>query len=376
MSLAILDARQWQQVVDLRTGKKAEADTPTVGMVREVLARHPFPGDTAVDSNPWVTDTALDLIDRYDPRFVFLTYARQYYSSRYGRLTDSERQALCEDAFAEMERFSRESGFMTVAVGTGDLTPVAGAIDLCHLDGLAVPSNWSTRYAGLYGLSDRDLAFLDAHPRLERIASKAEILALFEGGPHDGGRLPDYMAVSREGWYFKGSSLRRLAMVPARNATVPVSASLGPVDSLTDVRQRVLTLLQDRKVALVFLEGVGHEHFRLPRQACANGRDWYCYEPGDAQYLALTSGGHRLFRHNGGYRYYLDDDESKQYPFSGYFTGIPTDTIGFAFAGKSIAVGNRSMFMHVATGCDVTCECFARNLYNQGSMAVIHREKD
>ena len=28
----------------------------------------------------------------------------------------------------------------------------------------------------------------------------------------------------------------------------------------------------------------------------------------------------------------------------------------------------------VFLGCDITCECFARNLYNQGLMAVIHRQ--
>ena len=30
--------------------------------------------------------------------------------------------------------------------------------------------------------------------------------------------------------------------------------------------------------------------------------------------------------------------------------------------------------MHVTTGCDITVECFARNLYNQGLMAVLHRD--
>ena len=38
-----------------------------------------------------------------------------------------------------------------------------------------------------------------------------------------------------------------------------------------------------------------------------------------------------------------------------------------------VVLGPR-MFMHVTTGCDIACECFARNLYNQGVMAVIHRQ--
>jgi hypothetical protein len=32
------------------------------------------------------------------------------------------------------------------------------------------------------------------------------------------------------------------------------------------------------------------------------------------------------------------------------------------------------MFMHVVVGADISLECFARNLYNQGTTAVIHRQ--
>jgi len=30
--------------------------------------------------------------------------------------------------------------------------------------------------------------------------------------------------------------------------------------------------------------------------------------------------------------------------------------------------------MRMVTGMDISAECFARNLYDQGTMAVIHRE--
>ena len=182
------------------------------------------------------------------------------------------------------------------------------------------------------------------------------------------------MAVAREGHYFNTTSLRRLVMIPARNAVVPVSANLEGVASITDVKDRVLDLLTRGRVAIAYLEGLGCGDFTVPYTACQNGRDWYCYEPGDGHYLALTTGRHSVFEHNGGYRYYRDDNETKPYPFSGYFTTMPAGTIGGAYPGKSIAVGNRSMFMHMTTGCDVACECFARNLYNQGVMAVIHRQ--
>lgn len=374
MSVAILDARQWQRTVDLRTGRQVEAEGPLVDKVRAVVDRHPFPGDRDPGGNAWVVDTALDLLDVYDPGFVFLTLARQYYSARYSPLEPEERAAMAQAALDEADRFARESGFVTVVIGTGGLTPATTSIDLSDLDGLAVASNWSARYAGLYDPSDRDIARLSAHPGLERLATREEILPLFGGGPGDGARLPDVMVVAKEGHYYKNTSLRRLVMIPARNTFIPVSANLGPVASITDIKARILDALRGHKVALVLLEGVGRADFKAPYNDCRNGVDWYCYEPVDGQYLALTTGRHAVFEHNGGYRYFLDDSEHKPYPFSGYFTKLPTGTIGQDYPGKSIAVGNRSMFMHVTTGCDIACECFARNLYNQGVMAVIHRQ--
>lgn len=65
--------------------------------------------------------------------------------------------------------------------------------------------------------------------------------------------------------------------------------------------------------------------------------------------------------------------DKKEYPLSGYFTSLPERTVGGQFPGRSIAVGNRSMYTHMIPGADVSLEPFARNLYNQGTMAVIHR---
>jgi hypothetical protein len=374
MSLAILDARQWQQTVDLRTGRPVPGLGQRADMVRGVIARHPFPGDRDPRGNAWVSETALDFIEAYDPGFVFLTYARQYYSARYTRLGPGERAAMVEAAFAEADRFARESGYLTVIIGTCGMTEAVASVDLTGLDGLAVAANWSARYAGVYDPSPRDLDFLAGHKDLERVASRQEILTLFGGSPEDGARLPDYMVVAKRGRYFNTTSLRRLIMIPDAAGTMPVSANLGPVASITDIKAALLARLGTSKVAVIYLESVGCEDFQQPFTACQNGLDWYTYEPGGAHYLTLTTGRHAVFICNGGYRYYQDDNETREYPFSGYFMALPTGTIGQDYPGRSIAVGNRSMFMHVATGCDITCECFARNLYNQGIMSVIHRD--
>ena len=70
MSLAIVDAREWQNLLDLRTGKKIDessdplAQAPQTEMLRNILKRHPYPGDVDILSNRWVTESTLDQIGR------------------------------------------------------------------------------------------------------------------------------------------------------------------------------------------------------------------------------------------------------------------------------------------------------------------------
>ncbi|MDT8899768.1 hypothetical protein [Anaeroselena agilis] len=373
MSLAIIDGREWQSARDLRTGEKAPADSPCSRMVSDVLRSHPFPGDIDARGNKWVTDTALDLAGRYDPHLAFLVYAQQYYALRFDAPPPDERAALIAAAFEEARRFAKEGGFFPVIVGTGDMIPVAAYIDLSHLDGLAVVTHWLTRYAGLYGPSEKDMAYLRSLPEIERIVDRRDYMALFAGTPAEDGRLPDYLAVSKEGCCFRSTLLRQARMVAAANEFLPV-ANLEAADALTDISAGVLELLKTRKVALILMEGVGLRDFPLPARRCRNGPDWFNYEPCECQHLTVSTGRHQALAYPAGYRSYLEDDENKEYPLSGYFTSIPAGTVGTLTNARSIAVGNRSMFMHTVTGADIAIECFARNLANQGCMAVIHRQ--
>ena len=344
-------------------------------MVKGVLERHPYPGDVDQQSNRWVSDTALDMIGRYRPRLVFLSYARQFFCSRFMPLTASERKAMVEAAISEAERFVRESGFVPVILGTGGMTPLIGDIDLSRLDGLAVTSNWSARYIGLHDPSERDLETVASHPRIERVVSRDEWLGLFGIRPAEPRRVPDYLLVAREGWVFKagGFPLRRANWVQARSFSVPYMTPLGTVDAMTDIAGLIENHLADRPIALILIEGAGSRDFPRSCDLCSNGLGWFYYEPGEGQYLTLATGEQRIFDYPPGYKSYEEDDESKAYPLSGYFTSLPSDTLGNRFGGRSIAVGNRSMFMHIIPGADLSVECFARNLYNQGTMAVIHR---
>jgi hypothetical protein len=113
-----------------------------------------------------------------------------------------------------------------------------------------------------------------------------------------------------------------------------------------------------------------------PHTLCKNTSDWFIYENLMDQYMTITTG--RSFQYNDFppvYMYYEEDDETKKYPFSGAYTSLPQDTIGRLKNIKSAAVGTRGMVTHVASGADICIECFARQLYNFGTMAIINDSK-
>lgn len=374
MSLAIVDTREWQNMFDLRTGARVEAEGPRVELMKNVLARHPYPGDMAPDSNRWVSNIALDLIRGYDPRFVFLTYARQYFCLRYEAMDEAKLQQLFFELFQEVERFIAESGFTPLIVGRGDMIPLLGYVDLSRLNGLAIATHWSVRYAGLHNPSEADLKAMADHPHIARIVHRDEVLRLFDGTSDDGRRLPEYLLVAELGYAFRtvSSTMRRPVMIHHAADYIPFHSPLGDVKDITGIRRLIEHNLPDHRIALIILDGIGVEGFPWPLAHCRNGREWYSYEPGAGQYLAISSGRHRVFDYPSGYKSYDEDGGEKEYPLSGYFTSLPADTIGEGIRERSIAVGNNSMFMHMVTGADLCVECFARNLSNQGALGVIH----
>ncbi len=375
MSLGIIDAREWQRVFDLKTGKKCEINHPTVEMVKGIIAKHPFPGDVEMLTNAWVTDTALELIDKYEPQFASIIYALPYFTFRFQETAAVERQKIIDSVFREIDRFVLSSGFTPVIVGSGGLVPIQEYIDLSRLDGLAVASNWSASYAGIHDPSSKDLEYIESLPQMERIVNKHELLNLFEGKAEDGFRLPDYFVVAKEGYTFKapGTTLRKPVNIPGHNYFIPVATDLGQVNNITEIRGLIEKNLPQKKIALIVVEGVGVEDYPLPYKRCANSVGWYYYEQGELQFFALYMGKHNFLAYPQGHRYYEDDDENKPYPFSSYFRDIPEDTIGAQMDLKRIAVGSRSMFPHTTSGADICIECFARNLANQGCMAVINK---
>ena len=71
--------------------------------------------------------------------------------------------------------------------------------------------------------------------------SRAEWVALFPGVEHEPARIPDYLALAREGWIFRttGTPLRKAYMIPGASRTIPVVTSLGEVKTITGVRSLI-----------------------------------------------------------------------------------------------------------------------------------------
>ena len=377
MSLAIVDAREWQRLLDLKTGRKVEDGSPQTQMLRRILGNHPYPGDVDILSNQWVTDCALELIKEYEPGLACVTYAHQYFAERYTPLTEDQRKRMTENVFCEVERLTAASGYTPLIVGTGDMIPLAGEIDLSKMDGLVISSHWSARYAGLHDASARDLDYAAAHPEIERIVRRDEWIAAFPGAVnrHPPERIPEYLLIAREGWTFAvtGTPMRKALRVPGAGFRIPLSTPLGEASSLTEIRYLIDANADGRKIVLIVVEGLGIRDFPIPFTPCSNQTGWHYYEPGEGFYLTLSTGEHQVFAYPSGYRYHDELDAKQDFPFSGYFLDVPEDTVGSGFPGKSIAVGNRSMFVHMVFGADICLECFARNLYNQGGFGVIHR---
>lgn len=375
MAEAIIDVREWQTRVDFATGRRIDNSMhPLIRETGRILAENPFPGDMDMESVSWVINTALELYNMYQPRFMMLNIATPFFKSIFQAPALYNRTELADKVFSEIERFTSLTGMFPVIAGTGDTTPLKGEINLAMLDGLVNCAGMGPVYAGVYDPSSQDLDFLLQHDDVELVMAKSKLISEWGGTPDFIKRLPDYLLVARKGYIFRayGSMSRTFYQIPSRHDYIPLLAP-DKADSITDIAGMVRKLVADKPVALIVAEGLGEKDFPAGYKRCRNTLDWYSYVPGDGFYLALSTGQHLPYHQfPPGYRYYLDDGEDKLYPFSGPYREMPSRAIGHTLAVRSAAVGNRSIMTHVASGADISVECFARGLYNYGSMAVIN----
>ncbi|QYZ79648.1 hypothetical protein E2N92_09500 [Methanofollis formosanus] len=378
--IGVIDVTDWQTTVDLRTGRGTVADGPLVRIARKVQADHHYPGDRKPESVSWVTDTALDLCRRSTPGLMVLSYAYPYLTRLFTAPSPTEWQDIVEKTLCAVDRFTEASGMTPVIVGTGDMVPVQERIDLSGLACLTATGGAAPRYAGLYNPSKDDLESLADHPGVRGLIKREDAFKadLFCAGAQR--RFPDYLVAARPGYLFRGFGgvPRPLVHLPACNESVPLVSDIGRAEEITGIRGMIEEhLAEGERIALIIVEGVGFADLDRPAYACRNTWRWHTYSPGEGQYAAILAGQHLPEQpYPPGFRYYPEDGEGREYPFAGPYGVMPEDTLGTAYAGRSAAVGSRSTMTHVYAGTDIAIECFARNLYNYGTMAAVRSSKN
>lgn len=378
MTLGILDAVGWQTVFDLKNGQERKSDGPLCTIAREIQQNHPYPGDRESGAMAWVTDSALDLTHRYSPDLVILNYANPFFLRTFSGLSREKWREAVTTAFTEAERFIEESGFCPIVLGTGSLVPVTGQVDLSTLKGIENVTGPVPTYAAVDRPSPQDLRDIKDMEGVRWALTRDEFVKQFHPCKAQTLRLPDFTLAAEEGWIFRGfgSVARPVHAIPGLDREIPIHSDAGAIPRLTEVKPTVLRGLEEgEKIALIIIEGVGTDEFLLPSTRCDNTFGEYIYPQGGEQYLAVMTG-EDLNRqpYPPAYFHFREDDEHKPYPFSGYFTALPERTIGGEWPGKSVAVGSRSTLTHLTTGADIALECYARNLYNFGTLAVVREQ--
>ena len=372
-----MDVGEGQTTVDLASGRPVQVESERLRIASRVCAAHPYPGDLGGEGARWVTDTALDLVERHRPDYMLLDYASLYLPAVFKETADAERSQAKAALFGQIERFLAETDYEPLIIGLGDMIPFRGYVDTTDLDGTATAAGMNTRAAGIFGPSAADLRKLEQRDGVERVNSREQFRAELGGSDDFYQHCADTIVLARDGFVFRGvnTSCHPLHQLPRPEKAIPLHCRQQGCENIAGVAPMVLQMLRSSKVVLILVEAVGVDTMPLPFRPINNTLQWYRYSMGPGQYLAITSGRHFVdYPYPPGYRLELFDDESSTYPFSGTFRKMPDQTIGRRFRGRSAAVGNRSILTHLAAGTDIAIECFARGLYNQGVMAVVRTD--
>ncbi len=189
-------------------------------------------------------------------------------------------------------------------------------------------------------------------------------------------RTPEYLLVAEDGYALKGfgSTLRPPFMVPAKSPFVPVWTESGNAPSITDIKALVEEqLARTKKVVLVVVEGVGMNDFPSPPDHAKMERTGIIMNRATLSTLLSPPVNIVFSIIRSATSITKKTRERGHFPFRAILPPCRRGPWDNTFSGRSIAVGNKSMFMHTVTGADLCIECFSRNLYNQGVMGVIHR---
>ncbi|MBI9107017.1 MAG: radical SAM protein [Spirochaetales bacterium] len=388
--IAVIDVIDWQADVEMKTGKLldiedsingngADKAKKIISEIKSHLKENQYPGDLNGNSCEWITNNALAIDEIYKPDFLFINYCDIFFNTVFSPENDDKIEEIRKKVFNEVRRLIENTDYEPVIVGLGNLCDISGEITLSEIDAHIEAFGMYCQYAGVFSPSEEALKSIESMRGIRKMISR-ESLENTRGISSDFiERCPDYILCAEEGFYFRGYSTaaRPFYKLPSQDESIPVSGiKSSEVKNITDIAPYILNSLEKKKIALIFIEGLGTKDFPYKSMNIGSSQDWFYYPHNNDMYLSILTGEPFTSRPyppaNQAYKY---DGYDSPFPYSAYYEYIEPDSIGRRFKGKSASVGGRSVLTHVAAGTDITIECFARALYNHGTIAVMNVDK-
>ncbi len=377
--LGLLDVHGYQKLFDFTTGERVQFKSPLLSKVGNLIHRNPYPGDAKQESDTWVTDLALDMVDIYQPDLVMLDYAQAWFLTIN---QSGDKEAAFNNVFENVKRFLSETGYNPMIIGNGGFEKVKNVIDLPEIF-----DSEDFIISGRYVYFNRQALDKIGHKQLADLSlywnqyTKKDFLDSMSL-PYSAdfsASLSDYIAISKPGVVFKGlnSFARVNQFTGSLDNVIPVYTTLKPPEDITKIAPIVSDAVRSgKKVALIIIEGTGLSDFRLPAfSECSNHDGLFTYELLQ-QYLTIGTGiayTQSEYRHPVGNEVWMRD--YRPYPFSGRYHRFLNNTLKKRVGDKkSLSVGNRNIHTHVCLEADISLECYCCYQHNFGTMAVFQQQ--
>lgn len=323
--LGIMDAGNWQSLIDMKTGRQVESSGNDFAEIRALARNWPYPGDLSDESIGWVTGAAQAIVDMHRPDWMFLSYVQPYFIELFSpedKVLSQQRQARILD---DIRSFADRNGFEPLIVVTSEYVPLKGFITQPETKGVLESWPWGFAMAGISGAAAEDEEILNSHPLIQHVIPKSRVLASYPDlRPNFKDYFPDYVVTAQEGYVFRGLNYHhgQLHMADTYAPTLPVFSAIGRPQHVRDIRGLMARALDaGKKVLLVVIEGCRKG---ACRQSSRNAAIWMIgIRTGVCSYITSCTPACRFIRRI--IRRFSTDPGSRATP-SIRFRGLPMPT--------------------------------------------------
>ncbi|MDD5499204.1 MAG: radical SAM protein, partial [Dehalococcoidales bacterium] len=322
--LGLLDVNGYQKLFDFKTGKTSTHSNELIRKVGSLIKEEPYPGDGIIESDDWVTHTALKLVDLHHPDLVMLNYAQPWFLSLNN---PSKRRDAVNNALDNAHTFIQKTGYTPLIIGLGEFEKVQRAVALEEMlkgENIVV-FNGKTAFLPKEAFKRLGAEALEQLSSCWDVFTREEILNSIEPGYSSefARNIGDYTAFARKGVCFKGASDHFIlnGYVPSLAESIPVYTSLRTPGHISNISSTVINAVNSgEKVALILIEGAGvTDYAQTGVELCSNREGKFVYQL-PYQYMSIGSGkpySQCEYQFPLGQAYWMKD--YRPYPFSRRF---------------------------------------------------------